>query len=83
MSVHGVILFFFHWDKDHDLIRACIRSSLYVNHFLHFAGSWNECDMWKLDTIFSRSDIEELNDYKSYLQIPVSGNPIGMTKPSS
>ena len=38
MSVHGVILFFSLGQSDHDLIRACIRSSLYVNHFLHFVS---------------------------------------------
>lgn len=68
--------------NDNDLIRACIRSSLYVNHFLHFAGSWNECEMWKLDSIFSPSDLNEINDYQSYLKTPVTGGPVGIIKPS-
>ena len=68
--------------NDNDLIRACIRSSLYVNHFLHFAGSWNECQMWKLDSIFSPFDLDELDNYQLYLNTPVSGKPVGMIRPS-
>ena len=68
--------------NDNELIRACIRSSLYVNHFLHFAGSWNECQMWKQDSIFSPTDLDEINNYKSYLKTKVTGKPVGLIKPS-
>jgi hypothetical protein len=67
---------------DVDLIRACIEASLYQNHFLHFAGSWHESQMWKLGGIFkSDAALKSLNDYESYLGTPVTGNPIGMIKP--
>ena len=66
---------------DTNLIRSCIRSSLYVNHFLHFAGSWNECQMWKHDDIFTPDQLEEIKLFRNYLETPVSGLPAGMIKP--
>ena len=64
------------------LIRKCIESSLYVNHFLHFAGSWNECQMWKIGKFFASQDtIGELNAYKDYLSTKVTGKPKGMIRP--
>lgn len=68
--------------KDIDLIRACIEASLYQNHFLHFAGSWHESQMWKLGGFFeSEAAVKALHEYSTYLAMPVTGNPIGMIKP--
>ena len=67
---------------DEALIRQTIESSLYVNHFLHFAGSWNECDMWKIGGFFEgKENKREIEDYREYLKMPVTGAPAGMIKP--
>jgi len=67
---------------DVELIRACIEASLYQNHFLHFAGSWHESQMWKLGGFLeSEAAVKALRDYKAYRDTPVMGEPIGMIKP--
>ena len=67
---------------DLELIRDCIEASLYQNHFLHFAGSWHESQMWKLGGFLeSEAAINALHKYKAYRDTPVTGNPIGMVKP--
>lgn len=67
---------------DVELIRDCIEASLYQNHFLHFAGSWHESQMWKFDNFLeSEAAIKALHEYKAYRDTPVTGNPIGMIKP--
>lgn len=65
-----------------ELVRECIEASLYANHFLHFAGSWHECQMWKIGGFFEgQKQRRELNDYLSYLATPVTGQPVGMIRP--
>lgn len=65
------------------LVRSCIEASLYANHFLHFAGSWHEAQMWKIGGFFSDSkSSESLTSYLNYLEVPVTGSPKGMIKPS-
>jgi len=65
-----------------DLIRECIESSLYSNHFLHFAGSWGESQMWKIGDYFSsKKKMENLDQYSSYLTKPLTGLPKGIIKP--
>jgi hypothetical protein len=49
------------------------------NYFLHFAGSWHESDMWKIDNIFS--EYEFIEEYSKYLISPSTGKPMGMKKP--
>jgi hypothetical protein len=67
---------------DVNLIRDCIEASLYQNHFLHFAGSWHESQMWKQGGFLeSEAAIKSLRGYKAYCDTPVSGNPVGMIKP--
>ena len=35
------------------IIKECIEKSILDNYFLHFAGSWHENDMWKIDGILA------------------------------
>ena len=68
--------------KNELLVRECIEASLYVNHFLHFAGSWHECQMWKIGGFFAdESKRKELSEYQDYLSTPVTGVPKGMIRP--
>lgn len=68
--------------KDEALIRECIEASLYVNHFLHFAGSWDECQMWKIGGFFEDDKKKrEVEAYREYLLTPVTGAPQGMIRP--
>lgn len=70
-----------HWREDH-LVRACIQSSLATCHFLHFAGSWHECQMWKVGSFFSeKPDGGLLAAFQDYLRTPVTGRPAGLIKP--
>ena len=70
--------------EDEILIRKCIEATLYQNHFLHFAGSWHESNMWKLGG-FLCSDIEKTKNalYHSYCQRPLTGMPMGMVRPNA
>lgn len=62
--------------------KACIRTSLLSNYFLHFAGSWYESDMWKLKDIMDENWIKYCEDYYRYLENNVTGHPKGVIKPS-
>ena len=62
------------------LIIDCIKSSLTQNHFLHFAGSWNESEMIK--EYLSKNEFPFFEDrFKNYLDKPVTGKPKGMIRP--
>ena len=62
------------------LIIDCIKSSLTQNHFLHFAGSWNESEMIK--EYLSKNEFPFFEGrFKNYLDKPVTGKPKGMIKP--
>lgn len=68
--------------EDDSMARTCIESSLYQNHFLHFAGYWHESEMWKIGNIFeNEKKRQELNKYQEYLKKPVNGNPVGKVTP--
>jgi hypothetical protein len=68
--------------NDEALVRECIESSLYANHFLHFAGSWHECQMWKIGGFFADEiKRKEIDTYADYLRTPVTGTPKGMIRP--
>ena len=62
------------------LIIDCIKSSLTQNYFLHFAGSWNESEMIKEYLTKSEFPFFE-DDFKDYLDRPVTGKPKGMIRP--
>jgi hypothetical protein len=68
--------------EDETLIRKCIEATLYQNHFLHFAGSWHESNMWKLGG-FLCSDLEQTKNsaYHSYCQRQLTGMPMGVVRP--
>lgn len=64
-----------------DLVRSCIEASLYANYFLHFAGAWSECNMWKVGNFFaSNATREALAGYSNYLKVPVTGKPVGVVR---
>lgn len=64
------------------LIKDCIEASLYVNNFLHFAGSWHECQMWKTRSFFTGKKKRELvKKFEKYLKKPQVGKPKGLIKP--
>ena len=70
--------------NDEVLIRKCIEAALYQNHFLHFAGAWHESNMWKLGGFFaSETEQKRLSSYQQYLLQPLTGNPVGMIKPTA
>lgn len=62
-----------------ELIKSCLEASLTENHFLHFAGSWHETDMFKTDGLFS--DDQKVADYQAYLDETLKGTVLGTVKP--
>lgn len=70
------------YKSDVALIRHCIHASLIQNHFLHFAGSWHESEMWEAGPFFDEANSrEDITLYADYLSKPVSGQPKGMIRP--
>lgn len=68
--------------SDKTLIRECVEASLFSNHFLHFAGSWYESDMWLDDKILHSAEKFGLySSFNDYLHSPVTGSAKGMIKP--
>ena len=63
------------------MINKCVESVLLDNYFLHFAGSWHESNMWKNDNILNKESISLIQNFASYLNKEVTGNPIGVVKP--
>ena len=76
--------FLYNYGKENiDLIKECVEASLTTNYFLHFAGSWYESEMWKIENFFENKKKKKyLEDYYNYLKIPVTGKPVGLKKPS-
>lgn len=65
-----------------DLIKECVEASLTTNYFLHFAGSWFESEMWKIENFFENAQKKKyLENYHNYLKLPVTGKPVGLKKP--
>ncbi len=64
-----------------DMVNRCIDSVLLDNYFLHFAGSWHESNMWKSDKILEKESVNMIKDFASYLNQPVTGEPVGMVTP--
>lgn len=75
--------FLYDYGRDNDdLKRECIESSLYTNHFLHFAGSWYESDMWKLGMFFEgKQKLDDVRLFGAYKDTPLSRAPKGLIKP--
>jgi hypothetical protein len=65
-------------------IKKCIEATLIRNSFLHFAGSWPESEMWKVDLNYQDSETEaELIKFSKYMEVQLSGKPVGFTRPKS
>ena len=77
--------FLYGWGQDNqDVIRECVEASLFTNYFLHFAGSWHESDMWKIGGVLEGSqERERLEGFAEYLEVPVTGQPVGQIMPGS
>lgn len=68
---------------DDSLIRRCVESSLFNNYFLHFAGSWHESEMWKMDAIMQDEAVLNLySQCNNYVNTPITIRPKGTIKPS-
>ena len=64
------------------LVKKCIEASLLTNHFLHFAGSWNESLVWKQVKVCDNPEsLDIYASFEDYLKTPVYGKPIGTVKP--
>ena len=64
------------------LFLDAIKSTLSRNYFLHFAGRWYETQLWA--QLCLEPDVEWLDlqlRFHEYLQIQVTGEPIGMISP--
>lgn len=71
-------------DVSDEMIKLCIKSSLFTNYFLHFAGSWHESDMWSFGKDIFNSDFDFLfSDFYDYNKIKLTGEPKGIIKPQS
>ena len=64
-----------------ELIVYSIQACLLSVNFLHFAGSWHECDMWKNKNIITNSFLELINDYQIYDNYIPIGKPKGRITP--
>ena len=64
------------------LIKECIEASLFVNYFLHFAGSWHEGKMWEqVKVLDTPESLEMFRAFDEYMKVPVYGKPLGAIKP--
>lgn len=52
--------------KKNVIIKKCVEASLQECYFLHFTGSWHDCDHWKIKGIFSGKKFNK--DYKNFLK---------------
>jgi hypothetical protein len=67
---------------DNGIIKQCVEASLFTNYFLHFAGSWYESKMWKIDGILQSNEMQNnMINFKEYLKSPVTGTPKGRINP--
>ena len=65
-----------------ELIRVSIEASLWKNHFLHFAGSWDESAHWKATKTFTQAEsIKVFERLRDFLGVEVSGELVGTIKP--
>jgi hypothetical protein len=65
-------------------VRAGVESSLWNNHFLHFAGSWYESLAWKLTREVDYPEFSGLSEeFSRYLELPVTGKKFGQVFPGN
>ncbi len=65
-----------------EFAQKCIESSLWSCYFLHFAGSWNDSELWKTSNPkLLKKFISLLNDFEQYCLVPVTGQPVGRILP--
>ncbi|MDC0454723.1 hypothetical protein OAL68_01750 [Candidatus Pelagibacter sp.] len=66
------------------LIKECILDSLKDCYFLHFAGTWNESEMWLSNvTKLSKKELKLNQRFFDYLNIKISGKAIGRITPKN
>jgi hypothetical protein len=67
--------------KDINLLSDCIKTVLFNNFFLHFAGNWPESTVWSnSDFSLTIKEIDFYKKLKEYEQKKLSGTPLGMIK---
>lgn len=67
-----------------ELINFSLMTTLSNYVFLHFAGSWYEKDIWKINTLFQENLLlEEMQRKQKYMQKKVTGFPAGLIKPQN
>ena len=49
-------------------------------NFLHFAGTWNESQMWMIKNIFSKSYLKVCEEFTNYNSQILTGEPKGTIK---
>ena len=68
-------------NTNNDYIKDALEATLMRTHFLHFAGSWPESDLWRTLGIFEGDKLSDVYHYKKYLSQEVLGLPVGRNKP--
>jgi hypothetical protein len=70
-------------NRKDEIIAECIEASLFTNYFLHFAGSWHESEMWKIENIMTGDHLSvHFEPFSAYNEMNLTGNPVGIVKPS-
>ena len=66
------------------LVRLCVEDSLSDNYFVHYAGGWDEFQVWKMKNIFSNKKLlNENKKFFNYLKTKVTGKPRGRILPKT
>ena len=62
----------------------CVEDSLSDNYFVHYAGGWDEFQVWKMKNIFSNKKLlNENKKFFNYLKTKVTGKPRGRILPKT
>jgi len=62
--------------------RDCVESSLWTNHFLHFAGSWFESQArFNTGLLLGNRPLGSFEQFMNYMETPVTGKPKGKILP--
>ena len=68
--------------NNEELIKECVEASIATNYFLHFAGSWYESQMWRINNVLrSEKQLEKFRNFAKYKKVKVTGKPKGQIKP--
>ena len=68
-------------EHNDDIVRA-IEYTLWDCYFLHFAGSWNESQVWKRGLTFADPErLQEVTKYAAYSRQKLLGLPVGKVNP--